>query len=175
MARRVLVYVKGRIMMKMLLAGGALGLCLSGVANAATYDVIYDGDTADFTAQIVTDGSDQVTSITGWFDDGSGHDAITGFLPGNANGLWQWDNEFGAVATWVDWYGVLFTTAAGVSANLFYDAGKTVLSYNPGNYIPGAIGTLTVETVAPVPLPAAGLLLVGALGALGAARRRKAA
>ena len=52
-------------MIKMLLAGGALSLCLSGAAAAATYDVFFDGDTADMTAQIVTDGSDQVTSITG--------------------------------------------------------------------------------------------------------------
>ena len=52
-------------MIKMLLAGGALSLCLTGVASAATYDVAFDGDTADFTAQIVTDGSDLVTSITG--------------------------------------------------------------------------------------------------------------
>ncbi len=159
-------------MIKMLLAGGALSLCLTGVASAATYDVAFDGDTADFTAQIVTDGSDLVTSITGWFDDGSGPDAITGLVPIGATGSWLYNNLFGASSTWVDWYGIVFTTA-NVSANLFYDSGHYVLSYNPGNYIPGAIASTL--SVAPVPLPAAGLLLIGALGALGAARRRKAA
>ena len=166
-------------MIKSLLAGAAMSLCLVGAASAATYDVIYDGDTADFTATIITDGSDQMISITGFFDDGSGPDAITGFLPGvpgfttvPGNQTWWWDNEFGAVATWVDWYGILFTTASGVAANLYFDSGNTVLSYNPGNYYPGAIGTLSV---APVPLPAAGLLLVGGIGALGAIKRRRKA
>ena len=171
-------------MIKSLLAGAALSLCLVGAATAATYDVTFDGDTADFSAQIVTDAFDQMTSITGSFVTGAGTDAITGFVALDGQGdwydaSWNWDNAFGAATPWVTNGGILFTTAGGASANLFLDGGNYVLSYKyqagngVDNYIPGAVSSTL--SVAPVPLPAAGLLLVGGLGALGAIKRRRKA
>jgi hypothetical protein len=160
--------------MKSILMAAAMVAALSGVAQAATYDVSMTGAALDFTAQIVTDGSDMVTGITGMVN---GIDAITGIvalLDPTYTPLWFWNNIFGASAPWVDNSGIVFTTASGLAFNIFTDGNGTVESFAPStdaNYNPGTYGTLEVSEV---PVPAAGVLLLSAFGAVAALRRRKA-
>ncbi len=91
---------------------------------------------------------------------------IVGIIIGSV-GLFLSDGLFGSDV--VSYFYGAFTGLEGIDSLTIVDADTITISFwtnNPGDYI-------RVLTATPIPLPAAGLMLLGALGALGAMRRRK--
>jgi len=135
--------------------------------------VSFDGSVFDVFAQITTDGSNNVTFISGNVTGPNG-DSINGLVPLATQPLWIYDNKFTSSSPYVSNGGILFQAGAWLY-NLYSDVGpKWFLStFNPDgtNYNPGDRGTLAV---AQTPLPGALWLFGSALAGLwGFARRRR--
>jgi hypothetical protein len=159
-------------MLRKLLSAAMVAIALSAPAQAATYNVSFDGSFFDVFAQITTDGLNNITAITGNVV-GPGAAPISGLEPlGNPN--WLYDNQFFGSSPYVSDGGILFSAGAFLY-NLYSDVGPTwfLSTFNPdeSHYFPGDAGTLAV---AQTPLPGALWLFGSALAGLwGFARRRR--
>jgi len=109
---------------------------------------------------------------------------LTGFQISTASlaGLWGIDNIGSVVLNGTTILSNLplvevgnFNVLTAFSSLTGFNAGLNTLAFNVANAGgPGAFRATAVVTASPVPVPAAGLLLIGALGGLVALRRRKA-
>jgi hypothetical protein len=153
-------------------AVGALALSLSVPARAATYVASFDGSVFDVSAQITTDGSDNITAISG---------AVAGINGGPISGLeplgnpdWLYDNKFFSSGPHVSDLGILFNAGLFLYNLYFEDSAYLLSTFNPDGSLwdPGDPGTLSV---AQTPLPGAiwlfGSALAGLTGLI--ARRRR--
>ena len=147
-------------------------------AQAATYNIFFDGTAFDVNALINTDAFNNVTGISGNVIGPLGAGPIDILVP-LGNPSWIYDNLFTALTPPVTNGGILFQTLSGVMFNLYSTATSYFLSVGPPPpdtfYNPGDEGTLTVSQV---PLPAALPLLAAALsglGFLGRSRHRRLA
>jgi len=161
-------------MLRKLLSAAIVVIALSAPAKAATYNVSFDGSVFDVFAQITTDGSSNVTAITGNVTGPNGA-SISGLVPLATQPAWIYDNTFASSSPYVSNGGILFQAGLWLY-NLYSDVGPTwfLSTFNPDglNYFPGDRGTLAV---AQTPLPGALWLFGSALAGLwgGARRRRK--
>jgi hypothetical protein len=159
-------------MLRKLLSAAIVVIALSAPAKAATFSVSFDGSVFDVSAQITTDGLNNVTAITGNVVGPNGA-SITGLEPlGNID--WIYDNQFFGSSPYVSDKGILFQAGAWLY-NLYSDVGPiwflSTLNPDESHYFPGDMGTLAV---AQTPLPGALWLFGSALAALwGFARRRR--
>jgi hypothetical protein len=160
------------LMIRKLLTIAIAAIAFSLPAKASTYNASFDGSFFDVFAQITTDGSDNVTAITGTVA-GVGGGSIGGLAP-LGNPSWIYDNKFTASSPYVSNGGILFSVGAFLY-NLYSDGPNYYLStFNPDgtHYNPGDVGTLAV---AQTPLPGALWLFGSALAGLWGmfARRRR--
>lgn len=150
-------------------------------ANAATYNLAFDGGNFDVVATIITDSNDAVTGITGTMTGpGSYVTQITNIVATSSSyyGVyWLWNNLFIANAPHVDWFGILWQNDDGSLTNFYLDGGQFVLSTaNPvtndfSNWQNVDPGSIAVNLV-PVP-PSMLFLGTGLFGLLFLGRRRK--
>ncbi|WP_240931663.1 VPLPA-CTERM sorting domain-containing protein [Parasedimentitalea denitrificans] len=164
------------------------GQAMVDVSNGAYTSV--PGDTSPESTWVWDEAGSQSVNTTNtfvWTFDLTGYDLTTAVL----TGLWGVDNFGtaslnGAVIGTIDFGFDAFQTLEAVSDGTntpVFVAGINTLSFSAtngyqsgsGNPGPGAFrtGVTVTADVSPVPLPAAGLLLIGALGGLGLMRRRK--
>jgi hypothetical protein len=150
---------------------------MSTAPQAATYNVLFTGNTLNFTGTFVTDGSDLVTLASG----SVGTDTVVNVMPTGdplAITYYIYDNIFTAAAPYMTSGGVVFKTVSNALYNLYFDNGATSFIYQAANSAPGQFtlesGSLMVTQVSEVPVPAAGVMLLSGLAGLGALRRRRA-
>lgn len=164
------------------------GQAMVDVSNGAYTSV--PGDTSPESTWVWNEAggqSDNITNTFVWTFDLTGYDLTTAVLAG----LWGVDNfgtaslngnVIGAIDFGTAAFNTLDVVADGTGTPVFL-AGINTLSFSATNGYPSGSGdpgpgafrtgvTVTAD-VSPVPLPAAGLLLIGALGGLGVMRRRK--
>ena len=162
-------------------------------ARAATYSFTWVGSvTGIVNGTAVTDSNDVLTSLTGSVSDDVYSGAISSVVapgtPGYSN--WAWDNVLTATppnfsATQSSGILFLFDNDT-VIGNLYYQPNNSTFYFSvsaPDSlYNPGDAGVLTIADISGIggetPLPAALPLFatgLGALGALGWRRKRKAA
>lgn len=143
---------------------GFFGGTLNGTGTITTNDMSFISPTNGFTAQ-------SITGITGTFN-GS---PITGLAPGlfGANNLFFLTGPF-----FVDGNGLGFTTAAGVSANLFVTNGTSFRVNTQGaGLLTGLVTASATPVTAAVPEPSTWAMMLLGFGVVGyslrSARRRK--
>jgi len=138
---------------------GFFGGTLNGSGTLTTNDVSFINALNGYTAQTIT-------GITGTFN-GS---AITGLAPGfsGANNLFYLTGPF-----FVDGNGLGFTTAAGISANLFItnDTSYRVNTQGAG-LLTGLVTASASQVVPSVPEPATWAMMLLGFGAIGFSVRR---
>jgi hypothetical protein len=136
---------------------GFFGGTLNGSGTITTSDTSFTG-TNGFTAQAIT-------GITGTFNGST----ITGLAPGlfGANNLFYSSGPF-----FVDGNGLGFTTASGVSANLFITNGTSYRVNTQGaGLLTGLVTASATPLVAAVPEPATWAMMLVGFGMIGAAVR----
>ena len=141
---------------------GFFGGTLNGSGTLTTDDVSFVNALNGYTAQ-------NITGITGTFNGST----ITGLAPGfmGANNLFYLDGPF-----FVDGNGLGFTTAAGVSANLFVTNGTNYRVNTQGAGLLTGLVTARatpVSVAAAVPEPATWAMMLIGFGAVGVALRRR--
>jgi hypothetical protein len=112
--------------------------------------------------------------ITGTYSDANiTNGTITGLVPLGTDGYWIYDNKYGGNPVLSN-PGVLFDVNNGQAhVNLFSENGGLVSGTRwNGNYVLTSMPTTSL-TVASVPEPTSGVLLVAGLGALGLTARRR--
>jgi hypothetical protein len=168
-----------RFLSKLLSAGAtSLALAAAGSAHAGTYELHFTGTDILGSFVAMTDASNVLTSIAGSFTDtGLGPSAfsLTGISPYAAA-----DNRLFPTPSYVTFSGISFTTSAGAGNdfNLFDNGGGSYYllaqSIDPGGTTYADMPKLSLS-VSAVPEPAnLVLMLAGALGLAGLARRRGA-
>lgn len=136
---------------------GCSGVLSSGALSPTTADAV-DLDSAN-EDQIAS----YLTSVGVMVDEVNKFDVGSGGLGGSGTDS---DFSFDVVA------GYFFTKYANLTAFFYTETAQTVTFLKDGT---GKGGLSNYGTVSEVPVPAAGLLLIGALGALGLMRRRRTA
>lgn len=137
-------------------------------ADAATYNVSFDGSQFDVLADITTDPGNNVTVITGTVN-GVG---ITGLGSDVTNTYWYYDQQFSGASPYVTNNGILFAVGA-LLYNLYSSGPDFFLSTfadGGGFYNPGDKGLLAVTET---PLPAPILLFGSVLAAVAGFFRRR--
>ena len=153
-----------------------LSILLAVPAQAATYNVKFDGSTYDANLVVVTNASNLATSISGT-QTGPQGGTVTGLLPESQSGNFgfYWDNLLSPTSTFLTTGGLLWTNSDFTIANLFYQDGQFQLigGNGSGGYYTFDSGTLTVSAV---PLPGAlPLFAAGLIGLAGLATGRRKA
>ncbi len=152
------------------LLGGIVALSHTARANPLDFLFSYSGGTIAasgefFTNGVLNNGAYTITGITGTRNGR----AITGLV---VQGGFAFNNNFlYLTAPYLDGNGLSFDVGT-FAVNLAYDFGNTYAEYA------NSVGSYVTLTVIPVPEPASGGLLAGALlglGAVGAIRRRSRA
>lgn len=139
---------------------GFFGGTLNGSGSLTTNDISFVNPTNGFTAQ-------NITGISGTFN----NSAITGLAPGvfGANNLFYLTGPF-----FVDGNGLAFTTAAGVSANLFVTNGTSYRINTQGaGLLTGLVTAQATPVAAAVPEPGTWAMMLLGFGAIGMAARRR--
>ena len=168
-----------RFLSRLLAAGTtSLALAAAGSAHAGTYELQFTGTDIAGSFVAVTNASNVITSITGSFTDTAL--AATPFTLTGISGYAAADNYLVATPSFVTYSGLSFTTNAGVGNdfNVFDNGGGNYYmlaqSNDPGGAAYGGMPQLNLSVVA-VPEPTnLVLVLAGALGLFGLARRRAA-
>ena len=175
--------------LKMIAAAGALALGSGAASAASVVDLIVEGGG---TPQVFSLENGRFLGLWG-FDNrnnespvtiNNADDIIGGFTSGGSNivGFFNGTNPINAGASEFDSLGYSFTIAADTrlfdSLWIEWTGGNLVYSFN-GNSRTMGDGNITREgdpfsPATPIPLPAAGWLLLAAFGGLGVAARRKA-
>jgi hypothetical protein len=168
-----------RFLSKLLATGAAsLALTAAGSAHAATYELHFTGTDIMGSFVAMTNASNVITSITGSFIDtdlSPSAYSLTGTSPYAAA-----DNQLFPTPSYVTFSGISFTTSAGAGNdfNIFDNGGGNYYllpqSIDPGGTTYAGMPQLNLSVTA-VPEPAnLVLMLAGALGFVGLARRRAA-